>query len=77
MRGLVMKTVYDIQQFLKRYGTIIYVGDRLAELELMEDEVKELYFSKLIDRKELQTALQILRHEIQLEREKRQTEEKR
>lgn len=65
-----MKTIYDIQQFLKRFGTVIYVGDRLATLELMEEEIKELYFSKLIDKSELQVALQVLRHEIQLERER-------
>ncbi|WP_318508415.1 YqgQ family protein [Bacillus sp. T3] len=65
-----MKTIFDIQQLLKRFGTIIYVGDRLATLELMEDEIKELYFSKLIDKNDLQTALQVLRHEIVLEKEK-------
>ncbi|KJE27128.1 YqgQ family protein [Geobacillus thermoleovorans] len=66
-----MKTVYDVQQLLKRFGTIIYVGDRLADLELMEEEVKELYQSQLIDAKQLQAALFILRHEAQMEREKR------
>ncbi|MGJ7921363.1 YqgQ family protein [Neobacillus sp. LXY-4] len=65
-----MKTIYDIQQFLKQYGTIIYVGDRLADLELMEDEIKELFYSKLIEKQDLQVALQVLRHEIQLERDK-------
>ena len=38
-----MKTIYDIQQFLKKFGTIIYVRDRVANLELMRDEVQELY----------------------------------
>jgi len=66
-----MKTVYDVQQLLKQFGTIIYVGDRLADLELMEEEVKELYESQLIDVKQLQAALFILRHEAQIEREKR------
>ncbi|KYD29963.1 hypothetical protein B4113_1198 [Geobacillus sp. B4113_201601] len=66
-----MKTVYDVQQLLKQFGTIIYVGDRLADLELMEEEVKELYESQLIDVKQLQAALFVLRHEAQLEREKR------
>jgi uncharacterized protein YqgQ len=70
MWGNSMKTIYDIQQFLKSYGTIIYVGDRLADLELMEDELKELFQSQLIEVKEFQTALLLLRHEIQLEREK-------
>ncbi|HEY2421367.1 MAG TPA: YqgQ family protein, partial [Neobacillus sp.] len=35
-----MKTVYEIQQYLKQYGTIIYIGDRVADLELMEAELK-------------------------------------
>jgi uncharacterized protein YqgQ len=66
-----MKTIYDIQQFLKKYGTIIYVGDRLADLELMEEELKELYHSQIIESKELQTALLLIRHEAQFEKEKK------
>ncbi|MBY6269447.1 YqgQ family protein, partial [Parageobacillus thermoglucosidasius] len=63
------------QQLLKRFGTIIYIGDRLADLELMEEELKELYQSQLIDVKDYQMALLILRHEAQLEREKRMKRE--
>lgn len=70
-----MKTVYDVQQLLKQFGTIIYVGDRLADLELMEEELKELYQSQLIDVKDYQMALLILRHEAQIEREKRMKKE--
>lgn len=66
-----MKTVYEIQQYLKKFGTIIYIGDRVADLELMESELKELYQSQLIEPREYQTALLILRHEIQLQKEKR------
>ncbi|MFP5113598.1 YqgQ family protein [Bacillaceae bacterium C204] len=65
-----MKTIYDIQQFLKRFGTFIYIGDRVADLELMEMELKELYQSQLIEPREFQTALLILRHEIQFQKEK-------
>jgi uncharacterized protein YqgQ len=60
-----MKNTYDIQQFLKKFGTIIYVGDRLADLELMEEELRELHQSQLIEEQEFQTALLILRQEIQ------------
>ncbi|WP_027407795.1 YqgQ family protein [Anoxybacteroides tepidamans] len=70
-----MKTVYDVQQLLKKFGTIIYVGDRVADLELMEEELKELYQSQLIDVKDYQMALLIVRHEAQLEREKRMKKE--
>lgn len=66
-----MKTIYDIQQFLKKFGTIIYIGDRVADLELMEAELKELYQTNLIETRDYQTALLILRHAIQLEKDKR------
>ncbi|WP_057765564.1 YqgQ family protein [Cytobacillus praedii] len=65
-----MKTIYDIQQLLKRFGTIIYIGDRVADLELMEEEIKELYKAEFIDPKDYQTAILLLRHEAQLLREK-------
>ncbi|MCP3741405.1 YqgQ family protein [Rossellomorea sp. BNER] len=65
-----MKTIYDIQQLLKQYGTIIYVGHRLSDLQLMESELKDLYQSQLIEPKEFQMALFLLRHEIQKELEK-------
>ncbi len=66
-----MKTIYDIQQLLKQFGTFIYIGDRVSDLELMEAELRELYHSQLIETKEYQSALLILRHEIRLEREKK------
>lgn len=62
-----LKTIYDIQQLLKQFGTIIYVGDRLADLQLMESEVTELFRSQLIDIKDYQMALLLLRQEIQKE----------
>jgi len=65
-----MKTIYEIQQFLKQFGTIIYVGDHVGDLELMESELKELYQAQLIEAREFQTALLILRHEIQIQKEK-------
>jgi uncharacterized protein YqgQ len=69
-----LKTIYDIQQLLKRFGTFIYIGDRIADLELMETEIKELYSSQLIETTDFQSAILLLRHEIRLEREKRQAE---
>ncbi len=67
---LIVNSIYDIQQLLKKYGTVIYIGKRLYDLQLMEDELKELYQSQLVDPKEFQTALLIIRHEIQIEKEK-------
>lgn len=65
-----MKSIYDIQQFLKQYGTIIYIGDRIADLELMESEIKDLYQAQLIEPRDYSTALLILRHEIRFLKEK-------
>lgn len=59
-----IKTVYDVQQLLKRFGIIIYVGERLSDLELMDSEVKELYKMGLIQKDDFQMALLILRMEI-------------
>ncbi len=69
--GEKVKTIYDIQQFLKKFGTIIYVGDRVADLELMETEIQELYNSQLIETKDYQSAIFLLRQEIVRETEKR------
>ena len=55
-----METIYDIQQYLKKFGTLIYVGDRVADLELMEAEVKELYHAKLMDTRDYQMAILIV-----------------
>lgn len=64
-----MKTIYDIQQYLKKFGIIIYIGDRIADLELMEAEVHELYRSQLMDIKDYQSSILLLRHEIQMLKE--------
>ena len=56
-----MKTLYDVMQLLKRYGTIIYTGDPTADLELMEEEIRELYRLQFISAKEYSTAMLILR----------------
>ncbi|MBD1378883.1 YqgQ family protein [Metabacillus arenae] len=60
-----MKTVYDVQQLLKKYGIFIYIGDRLSDLELMEVEIVQLYQTRLIESKEYQLAILLLRQEAQ------------
>ncbi|WP_273832823.1 YqgQ family protein [Guptibacillus sedimenti] len=65
-----MKTFYDIQQLLKRYGMIVYTGSRLGDLGLMEDEVQELYDMKILEKEDYLVARMILRNEINKERDK-------
>lgn len=65
IEGDEMVSIYDIQQLLKKFGTIIYTGDRIADLQLMQDELRELNQSQLIDPQDYQTALFLLKQEIQ------------
>ncbi|MFD1705403.1 YqgQ family protein [Siminovitchia sediminis] len=58
-----MKSIYDVQQLLKRFGVFVYTGDRIADLEMMEMEVKELYTLQMIEREEFQHSLLLLRRE--------------
>jgi uncharacterized protein YqgQ len=67
-----MRTIYDVQQLLKRYGVFVYIGNRVADLQLMEIELKELYQSQLIETQEYQMALLLLRQLIAIEKEKEQ-----
>ncbi|TQS74546.1 DUF910 family protein [Ornithinibacillus gellani] len=67
-----MKNMYDVQQLLKRFGIFIYVGNRTADLELMEMEVRELYQSGCIQIQEYQQAVLILKKEIRLAKSERE-----
>ncbi|WP_042223457.1 YqgQ family protein [Oceanobacillus manasiensis] len=65
-----MKTIYDVQQLLKRYGTFIYTGDRLGDLELMDMELTELYKWGFIDGKDYTIAKLLIRNQLsQIEKE--------
>ncbi|MFZ3577842.1 YqgQ family protein [Virgibacillus sp. DJP39] len=66
-----MKTVHDVRQLLKKFGTFIYIGDRIADLELMEDEVKELYQNAFISVQDYSTATLILKKEARIIQEKK------
>ncbi|WP_368652081.1 YqgQ family protein [Ornithinibacillus sp. 4-3] len=58
-----MKNMLDVQRLLKRFGAFIYTGDRLGDMELMQEELTELYKSQLIDAEEYQLAKIILMRE--------------
>lgn len=67
-----MKSMKDIYDLLKQYGTYIYTRDRMGDLILMEDEIRELYTSRVLDAKDFQTAILLLRQEAsRIEREEK------
>lgn len=62
-----MKTLYDVQQLLKQYGIIVYVGSRLYDIEMMGIELKNLHEAQLINDETYQQAWLILKREHRIE----------
>ena len=62
-----MQTFYDLQQFLKSFGILIYMKDRKHTLSMIEYEVRELRRLELISKEEFLRAMAIIKHEINLE----------
>ena len=58
-----MKSVYDVMQLLKRFGIYVYTRDRLADLEMMEDEIRELFKMQMIESNDFQLAILLLKQE--------------
>ena len=62
-----MKTLYDVQQLLKRFGIYVYVGKRLYDIEVMKIELEKLYENQLITKDDYLKAELILRREHRIE----------
>ena len=65
-----MKTLYDVQQLLNRFGIYVYVGKRLYDIEVMKIELEKLYENQLITKDDYLKAELILRREHRIEEEK-------
>ena len=66
-RGSFMKNFYDLQQFLKTFGIIIYMKDRKHTLSMGEYEVRALRRIELISKEEFLRAMLIIKQEVNYE----------
>ena len=65
-----LKSVYDVQQLLKRYGIFVHLGERLWDIELMMDELRKLHQNHLIEQPVFLSAMIVLKKEHQWEKER-------
>lgn len=71
-----LRTLYDVQQLLKRFNVFVYVGKRIWDIELMAIEIDNLYQAHVIDKDLFLQAKLVLRREHRFE-EKQQERKKR
>lgn len=62
-----MKTLYDVQQLLERYGVLVHVGRRIWDIELMALELDNINRAGLLDRHDYLVAKLILQREYEKE----------
>ncbi|MGO2099559.1 ROK family glucokinase [Vagococcus salmoninarum] len=65
-----LRTLYDVQQLLKRFGSYVYLGKRLWDIEMIGIELDSLYQAGMLDLKVYQTAKSVLTREHDLERQR-------
>lgn len=71
-----MKKLYDVQQLLKRFGIIVYMGNRLYDIEMMQIELHRVYQAGLLDRLDYIKAESVLRREHSVELAYQESKEK-
>ncbi|WP_153732951.1 YqgQ family protein [Sporosarcina obsidiansis] len=62
-----MNEFYDVYQLLKRFGVIIYTGNRNQDIIAMEQEVKELFDHQFIDQQTYLQSVLVLRKEMSVD----------
>ncbi|MDZ5782985.1 YqgQ family protein [Marinococcus luteus] len=65
-----MESMTEIRMWLRTVGAFIYTKNRLMDLDLMEEEIREAYKNGLLDVRMYQTALLTIKRERRIEQEK-------
>lgn len=58
-----MKTYYDVQQLLRRFGILVYMGNRLYDIEMSRIELEKVHEQSLIETGDFLAADLVLRQE--------------
>jgi uncharacterized protein YqgQ len=61
--SLKMENMIDLRRYLNRFGYYIYTGDPTGDLEMIKDEIFELYEAKIIDKETFTQMLKVLAQE--------------
>lgn len=70
------RTLYDVQQLLKKFGTYVHVGKRIWDIELMSIELRNIYDNEMIDKQTFINASLILKSEHRKEEKKEEDRSK-
>ena len=65
-----MESMTEIRMWLRTVGAFIYTKNRLMDLDLMEEEIREAYKNGLLDVRMYQTALLTIKRERRIVQEK-------
>lgn len=60
---LQIQNMIDVRRFLAKFGYVIYTGTASGDLELIKEEVLELYQAKLIDKEDFVQLMNVLTKE--------------
>lgn len=58
-----MKNMYEVRDLLKQFGIFVYTRSKMGDLDLIEDEIKELYTLNLIEFAIYRQAIVVIRKE--------------
>lgn len=60
---MLFRNMADVRRFLSRYGTVIYTGDPEGDLEIIKDELTEMFQAHLLDKEDYTRMMEVIARE--------------
>lgn len=57
------KNMVDVRKFLSRYGYFIYTGDPEGDLEMIKDELTEMFQAHILDKEDYTRMMEVIARE--------------